>query len=191
MSIDLKCILDRKHNCIWYAKIIGQTNRRNLSRQITRECVTCFRVKPYYQIPLMGNLPPSRLQSHSVFQNVGIDYAGPVLLKTHKLRRNILIKAYIALFICTSTKAIHLELVTELTSDAFIATFRRFVARRGKPIKVFSDKGTNFVGANLELKRLYTFLQGNQTQNDVLGDSNKKNIEWNFIPASSPTFGAL
>lgn len=79
----------------------------------------------------MGDLPGPRVETRKFFQKIGIDYTGSFLLKTHKLRGDKLIKAYIALFICMSTKALHLELVTELTTQGFIATFKRFVARRG------------------------------------------------------------
>lgn len=167
------------------------TSGRNLARKIVHNCITCFKIKPRSQAPLMGDLPPARVQQSAVFQNVGIDYAGPFLLKTHKLRGHKLIKAYVALFICMSTKALHLEVVTELTSDAFLATFRRFIARRGKPSKVFSDNGTNFVGANHDLKKLYRLLQCDQIQKDVLQACSKDSIEWNFIPAASPNFGGL
>ena len=63
-----------------------------------------------------------------------------------------------------SVKAVHLELVSDLTSEAFIAYLKRFTARRGKPTSIWSDHGTNFVGANHILKELYTFLQSKQTE---------------------------
>ena len=62
------------------------------------------------------------------------------------------------MFVCMAVKAVHLELVTKLTTEVFIATFRRFIARRGCPTDVFSDHGTNFVGADRQLTEFQEFL---------------------------------
>lgn len=168
------------------------TNGRNLANKIVRSCVHCFRIKPAMDsMPIMGNLPSTRTEQNSVFKNVGIDYAGPFSIKTHKLRGFKIIKCYIALFVCMSTKALHLELVSDLTTDAFIATFRRFIGRRGKPLVVYSDNGTNFVGADREIKRLNEFLKSKQLHNTIANTFNVDNIEWKFIPSRSPTFGGL
>ncbi len=73
-----------------------------------------------------------------------------------------MIKTYICLFVCLAVKAVHLELVSDLTTDAFVAALRRFVARRGCPTLIWSDHGSNFVGAKRELKALQALqaLQG-------------------------------
>lgn len=67
-------------------------------------------------------------------------------------------KTYVALFICFSTKAIHLEAVNELSTAAFLAALRRFIGRRGRPRTIYSDNGTNFIGADRELREVYQFL---------------------------------
>ena len=95
----------------------------------------------------MGQLPFERVTPDLVFSRVGIDYAGPVLIKLGHIRKPTLIKAYIAVFVSLSVKAVHIELVSDLMSEAFIACLRRFIARRGKPTLIWSDHGTNFVGA--------------------------------------------
>ena len=64
-------------------------------------------------------------------------------------------------------KAIHIEVVSDLTTAAFIASLRRFVARRGKPTVLWSDNGTNFVGASRELNELFEFLTQQKTQKVV------------------------
>ena len=69
----------------------------------------------------MGQLPPERLQLAAPFINVGIDYAGPLLVKRGNPRKPTLVKTYVCLFLCFSTKAFHLELVSDLTTDAFLA----------------------------------------------------------------------
>lgn len=82
------------------------------------------------------------------FSNCGVDYAGPIGVRMSKGRGSKTFKSYILLFVCLATKAIHLELVSDLTADAFIAAFRRFTARRGNVAHMYSDNGTNFVKAN-------------------------------------------
>ncbi len=79
-------------------------------------------------------------------------------------------------------KAVHLELVTDLTFEAFIASLKRFISRRG-PSLTWSDNGTNFVG---ELKDLYQFLQRQSTQDDVSHYLSDKMITWKFIPQRTP-----
>ena len=82
------------------------------------------------------------------FERTGVDYAGPFQIKYGHVRKPTVVKTYICLFVCLVVKAVHLELVSDLTTEAFIASFRRFIARRGCPKLMLSDHGTNFVGAN-------------------------------------------
>lgn len=138
----------------------------------------------------MGELPPERVQPSFPFQNVGIDYGGPFLIKDrHVTRGSKLIKVYLCIFVCMATKACHLEAVTELTMAAFLNTFRRFIGRRGKPSHVFSDNGKNFIGANAELKSLYEFLEKNS--DNIEKSLAMEHIQWHFIPPRSPNFGGL
>ena len=102
----------------------------------------------------MGQLPEVRVRPSKPFTNTGVDYSGPFYIKQGSKRSKTLNKCYVALFVCLSTKAIHLELVTELSTDAYIASLRRFVARRGLCRKIYSDNGTNFVGAERELRKI-------------------------------------
>lgn len=162
---------------------------RNLSKKIIRECLICFRNKPKVVEQLMGNLPKSRITPCPPFFSTGIDYAGPVWIKDKKSRGFKLIKCYLCLFICLSTKAIHIEAVTELTSEAFIAVLRRFTSRRGCPRNIYSDNGSNFIGAAKELNCLFEFLKkwDGKISNDLASDA----ISWHFIPARSPNFGGI
>lgn len=95
------------------------------------------------------------------------------------------------MFICFSTKAIHIELVTELTSECFIAALRRFIARRGKPESIHSDNGTNFVGSKAKLEELYEFLTKNSNQKTIIDYATSEGIKWHFIPPRAPHFGGL
>jgi len=123
-------------------------------RHHIHKCITCFRQRASVAQQLMGNLPPSRVMPTRAFLKSGIDYAGPFIVKSWKGRGAKQYKAYIALFVCLSTKAIHLELVTDLTSAGFLAAFRRFSGRRGHISDLYSDNGTNFIGAKTELAEL-------------------------------------
>ncbi|GFX65900.1 integrase catalytic domain-containing protein [Trichonephila clavipes] len=87
-------------------------------------------------------------------------------------------------------KAIHLELVSNLTTGAFLAALKRFVARRGLPIEIHCDNGQNFVGANNELKKILKALFKGKTE-EIINFLSKEQIKWNFNPPSAPHFGGL
>lgn len=131
---------------------------RSACRQVVTKCLICFKANPKGNNYLMGNLPEVRVNTFGVFENVGTDYGGPFYIKNKKGRGASLSKGYICLFVCMSTKAVHLELVSELTTECFLAAFNRFVSRRGVPKNVYSDNGLNYVGANRELCQIYDFL---------------------------------
>ena len=97
---------------------------------------------------MLDQLPIEKITPGPVFDQTGVDYAGPVYIKHGYVRKPTVIKAYVCVFVSLSVKAVHLELVSDLTSEAFIATLRRFISRRGKPSLIWSDNGTNFVGAS-------------------------------------------
>lgn len=170
-----------------YWPIKGKT----LTKFIIHKCLKCYKANPRPHSELMGNLPSFRVTPAHPFEFCGVDYAGPMLSRTKRSRGYKSFKVYVCLFICLTTKAIHLELVDNLSSEAFIATLRRFVSRRGKPRKLFSDNGTNFVGANNELKRFQQII--NKSQNEIINAiTNEGNtIEWEFIPPRSPHFGGM
>lgn len=92
---------------------------------------------------------------------------------------------------CFSTKAVHLELVSNLSTQAFLAALRRFVARRGKPKEIFSDCATNFVGASKELKNMHKFSATSQNNEEIAAYLASEQITWHFNPPSAPHFGGL
>ncbi|XP_066153053.1 uncharacterized protein [Euwallacea fornicatus] len=162
---------------------------RNLIRAVVRSCVTCSRFNPEYLAPIMDDLPPCRLTSGSVFSIVGVDYMGPLNIRDKKGRSSRLSKCYVSVFICFATKALHLELVSNLSSESFLLAFRRFVARRGGPNHVYSDNGTNFIGANRELAELGHFLIKESCK--LANSYAQEGMQWHFIPPQSPHFGGL
>ena len=137
-------------------------------------------MKPQFQ--MLGQLPTERLTPGLVFEHVGIDYAGPVYIKYGFIRKPTIVKAYVCVFVSLSVKAVHLELVSDLTTEAFIAALRRFIARRGRPSTIWSDHGTNFVGAAREIKEMIQFLEKRKSQGAISQFCAAQNITWKFIP---------
>ena len=167
------------------------TGGRIAVRSITRGCITCRRHSTKPQAQLLGQLPIERVTPGSVFDKVGVDYAGPVYVKYGHVRKPTVVKAYICVFVSLAVKAVHLELVSDLTSEAFIASLRRFISRRGKPSLIWSDNGTNFVGAARELNELSDFLEQQKTQQDISEFCSFQQIQWKFIPERAPHIGGL
>lgn len=138
---------------------------------------------------MMADLPSVRVNQERVFCNVGIDYCGPFHIKGR--RNQPPIKCYICIFVCMATKAAHLELVTDLTTEAFIAALKRFWAKRGYPQNIYCDNATNFVGADRELQRLQRQFETQQHKSAVVDVSTRLGIQFHFIPPRSPSFGGL
>ena len=107
----------------------------------------------------MGNIPEERVLYARPFLTVRVDYCGPIYIKEKSFRNRNKLIVYVAIFVCMCTKAVHLELVSDLTTEAFIALLKRLFSRRGKAKLIFSDIATNFVGASRELKELYNLIQ--------------------------------
>lgn len=163
---------------------------RNTVRYQLWKCVTCFRFKADRVQQLMAPLPSGRVNFTRAFAHVGIDFAGPIDLKTAIGRGKSSYKGYFAIFICLASKAIHIEAVTGLSTDKFIAAFDRFIARRGLCTDAYSDCGTSFVGAN---KQLGTELQQclRQTTKMAAEILSRREINWHFNPPASAHFGGI
>ncbi|KAL7743847.1 hypothetical protein ACLKA6_000252 [Drosophila palustris] len=116
-------------------------NARDLARTVVRGCVHWVRYKPKLQQQLMGNLPVERLTPSRPFAHCGVDFCGPVNVYL-RIRGKAPSKSYIAIFVCFATKAVHIEVVSDLSTDAFLASLRRMIARRGLPVDIFCDNAT-------------------------------------------------
>ncbi|XP_066602492.1 uncharacterized protein [Prorops nasuta] len=134
-------------------------NARTLVKACVHKCITCARERAKLGTQLMGSLPAARS-----------------------------VKCYVAVFVCLATRAVHLELVSRLDTEAFLAALSRFISCRGKPAVMYSDNGLNFQGADAELKRAYQCsLEAARSQKtDSLSE-----IEWKFIPVATPHWGGL
>ncbi|XP_036145656.1 uncharacterized protein LOC118646575 [Monomorium pharaonis] len=165
-------------------------NGRALARKIVYKCVNCFRNGPRSLSQIMGQLPSDRVIPKRPFFVTGIDFAGPITTLVNRGRGRKTSKSYVSLFVCFTTKAIHIEAVSDLTASAFIAALRRFVGRRGCPQRIYSDNATNFVGAKNEIKEIQEFINSN-VRNISDEFCIPHNIEWKFIPPASPHMGGL
>ncbi|XP_060862525.1 uncharacterized protein LOC132939397 [Metopolophium dirhodum] len=154
---------------------------RAVARSSVLKCIRCTRAKPRFSEPIMAALPRKRVQCMRPFSVTGVDFAGPLMIRSG-IRRVVSIKAWIAVFVCFVTQAVHLEVVEDLTSKAFIAALRWFMPRRARCNTIYSDNGTNFVGAQRELKAYITNAGLEMAQ---------EGIEWRFNPPAAPHFSGL
>lgn len=162
---------------------------RAVKKQLLK-CVTCRKQTPIKLQQIMGDLPDFRTNPAPAFYHTGVDLTGFVPVKANKGRGIKTTKGYVVLFVCMVTKAVHIELVSDLTSASFIAALRRMAARRGVPKHMYSDNGTNFVGANKILQEEYQQLE------EVFKDSFHReiaemNIEWHWNCPSWPSAGGI
>ncbi|XP_077293278.1 uncharacterized protein LOC143916184 [Arctopsyche grandis] len=163
----------------------------NTVKGVVRSCVICFRNKPLSHNRLMGLLPLERTTANFPFSHVGIDFAGPFPVKSGCNKNSKIIKGYVCVFVCFSSKAVHLELVGDLTSSNFLNCLRRFVARRGRPNTIYSDNATNFVGASRELVNLVKLIYERPHEEKLLRYVASEGIRWKFNPPRAPHMGGL
>ena len=164
---------------------------RRLARTVCNQCVVCRKAAARVDHQLMGQLPPSRVNANFIFFHTGIEFAGPYFIQYSHTRKPVIVKAYLAVFVCFCTKAVHLEVVGDLITEAFVAALKRFTARRGLPKHLHTDNATNFLGAKNELKDIYQLLAQRETQNAVQNYLLAYEVQWHNIPERAPHFGGL
>ncbi|XP_058449178.1 uncharacterized protein LOC131429147 [Malaya genurostris] len=154
---------------------------RALVRRVSKSCMQCKVKKAKPLPPKMAPLPSARLSPYTrPFSFVGLDYFGPIAVKVGRS----LVKRWIALFTCLTVRAIHLEVVHSLSTESCKMAIRRFLVRRGSPLEIYSDNGTNFIGASRELQEQFQVM--NQTLAELFTNINTK---WFFNPSSTPHMG--
>ncbi|XP_049331748.1 uncharacterized protein LOC111197647 [Astyanax mexicanus] len=154
------------------------------ARKVITKCVTCRRLETKTAEQKMANLPHERTKPNlRPFTNVGMDYFGPIVTR----RGRSLVKRYGVIFTCLSCRAIHLEIAYTLDTDSCIHAIRRFVCRRGQVQHIWSDNGTNLVGANKEMKQALSSLNDKKIQGTLL----KRGISWTFNPPGASHHGGV
>ena len=151
-------------------------------KKVVKDCFQCKVQHKRSMQQQMAPLPPDRTQvGDTPFTFVGIDYFGPFQVKQGRSTP----KRWGCLFTCLVTRAVHIEVAHSLSAESFLLAFHRFMARRGKPAKVYSDNGTNFTAGEKELSEEFARLNTKQISDDMLLEA----IEWKFIPAHTPHMG--
>ena len=169
------CSLRRKY---WVLKA------NSVVRRCLHRCVSCRRRLRRASHQKMADLPSDRVEAvEQAFAKSGVDYFGPFYVKQGRS----LVKRYGVIFTCLSMRAVHIEVAEDLSSDSFLCALRRFVARRGCVRLLRSDKGTNFVGANRELREE---LEKMAASEDVLHKTMlNMGVEWKFNTAAASHHG--
>ena len=150
-------------------------------KRVLHGCWLCKLRRAVPRPPKMAELPSDRLLVSPPFTKAGVDYFGQLEVKCGRKH----LKRWICLFTCLVTRGVHLEVAFSLETDSFIMCLRRFIARRGNPQVLYSDNGTNFIGANRELKQCIENLNQDQIKNEL----SQKGIKWVFNPPASPHMG--
>jgi hypothetical protein len=157
---------------------------KRIIRKVQHQCITCFKAKPPVDTQFMGSLPEARVKMQPPFTSTAVDYTGYFNIRASITKKATIVKAYVAMFKCMSTGAIHLEAVSALSTDAFIAAFDRFISRRGLSVEIFSDNGTNFQGANNEFKKILK-----EVEPHIAEHLKTKSIQWHFTTPLAPHAG--
>ena len=158
---------------------------RKTVKKIVGRCIRCNKHEAQaYKVPHYAPLPKFRCEAVLPFVNIGIDFAGPFYVKANLTSRSqAKLKCYICLFVCATSRALHLELAMDLTTSAFLDIFNRFSARRGLPNLIYSDNGKTFESA---AKIIAKSINGRVNAISVDSYFSLTNIKWNFIPPRSP-----
>ena len=148
---------------------------RSPVRRVVRSCFQCKRQRAVTMQATDGSTTSYSHDSlRACFTHSGVDYFGPLSIK----RGRAVVKRWGVIFTCFNSRAIHLEVTSSLESDCFINVLRRFVNRRGPPKTLHSDNGTNFVGAEREIKEAIEIWNMNQVNDELL----QRGCQWVFQP---------
>ena len=154
---------------------------RQIIKKLLRKCVICRKqVCQPYAIPDPAPLPKWRVQDATPFSVTGVDFTGGLFVKTPTNEE----KVYICLFTCAATRAVHLEIVEDLSEETFLRAFRRFASRKSLPQKMVSDNASTYLAAAEELKHLFQ-------STSLRGSLSRRGVDWHFIPKRAPWYGGF
>ena len=124
------------------------------------KCIQCRRLRGKLGIQKIADLPSSRLMEVLPFTYCGVDMFGPFIIK----QRRSEVKRYGAMFYCMNSRAVHIEVTHSLDTDLPIQALRRMIPRRGNIRAIYSDNGSNFIGAENEFKRAFEEMDDKKIQ---------------------------
>ena len=179
-------IIRNKHEELHHAGIATTMNSlrenfwilggRKVIRSVIKKCVTCQRHDLKSLTCAPAPLPFNRVRDATIFEVIGLDFAGPIFLKGNK-------KSWICLFTCAVYRAVHLELVNSLNTPSLLMALRRFIGRRGRPSVAYSDNGTNFKGLDNRFQKI--------DFEKLAKAAALQQIEWIFSPPAAPWWGGF
>ncbi|KAK5862062.1 hypothetical protein PBY51_017494 [Eleginops maclovinus] len=159
---------------------------RRLAQKVVNQCIHCRKARAQVCQQVMGDLPVERSRPAAPFQFISVDLFGPYLVRDD-IKKRVSMKVWGVVFCCMASRALHIDLASSLSTESFLMAYQRFAAIRGHPLKVWSDPGTNFVGARSLLEDLYTFLQSQDTASlEEYAVKNGTSWTWKVLPADSP-----
>ncbi|XP_039513360.1 uncharacterized protein LOC120468822 [Pimephales promelas] len=159
---------------------------RRLAKKSVDCCVTCKKARSKQCQQIMGDLPPERSEPAGPFEFTTLDLFGPYWVKD-EIKMRVRLKVWGVVFCCMASRAIHTDIVSDQSTEGFLLAYQRFTALRGHPRKLWSDSGSNFIGAKPVLEDLHKFLE--RQDREKLGiEAAKKGTEWSWKihPAGSP-----
>ncbi|XP_055944124.1 uncharacterized protein LOC129975174 [Argiope bruennichi] len=154
---------------------------RQFVKKVLNDCLICRRFKVKTGEQVVAPLPPDRILEHSPFDVSGVDFAGPFFVNDSND------KCYLIIFTCAVVRAVHLELVNNMSTDSFLLAFRRFISRRGLCSVIYSDNAKTFKKANSELSKWWKYINNPEVKNVFAS----KGIVWKFIVERSPWWGGF
>ena len=157
---------------------------RSILHSVKSNCILCRKFRAATTQPIMAELPMKRLAYQSPpFTNTGVDYFDPFYVAVRRTTE----KRWGFLFTCLTTRAVHVEVVLSMDTSSCVMGVERFVSRRGTPAMIWSDNGTNFIGAE---KELCECIEKRNTFN-IATELAHKGIKWRFNPPSAPHQGGI
>ncbi len=136
-------------------------------------------------------LPLSRTTPAPPFERTGMDFAGPFYIRQGKVCKPTRVKCYACLFICLTTKAVHIELCADLTTGGIYGCISSLHSSERYSSTPFSDNGTNFVGAHNEIKQIKKLLSSPSTAKAISHEATRTSLQWHFSPPRAPHHGGL
>ncbi|XP_055923385.1 uncharacterized protein LOC129953880 [Eupeodes corollae] len=163
-------------------QIFWMPRLKTILKDVQKECSICKIDRAAPKPPLMGQLPTDRVTPYvRPFTYTGVDLFGPLNVSIGRRRE----KRWVVIFTCLTIRAAHFEIAESLSTDAFIICLKNFINRRGSPVSIRCDNGTNFIGAQRELKKNECLLDTDR----IIDESTKQNIEWIFNCPANPSSG--
>lgn len=156
---------------------------RKVASTLIQKCVRCSRLRGKPESQKMADLPTDRVEESPPFTHTGLDCFGPFLVSAG--RRSV--KRYGLILTCMASRAVHLEVLEDMSTDAFICGLRRFIAIRGNVRTIRCDRGTNFVGAERELRQAWRQMDSDK----VSAEMKERSCEFHFNPPSASHFGGV